>query len=104
MTERAAHKDVGGNGGSTTHVRDRIVEVGERADDLAKSVRTTTNEAKVALDREMKAHPYRMVSIAAALGFVLGGGLSLALLRTATSIGARLAVGSIVSRLTNPER
>jgi len=104
MTDRATQKRRNGNGGSSTHVREQVVEVQGRVDDLARSLGTMKKEARASLEQEMKARPYQAVSVAAIVGFVLGGGLSLAVLRTATSIGARLAVGALITRLTKQER
>jgi ElaB/YqjD/DUF883 family membrane-anchored ribosome-binding protein len=79
-------------------VRERVGEVRERADDLARTVGSLARDLEDAVTRETKRRPYQAVAAAATVGFVLGGGLSMGVLRLAMRVGARLATAALLER------
>jgi len=88
-----------GNGReSVAHVTERVLEVRERADDLARTVATMANDARRAVTAEVTRRPYRAMAVAALAGFVLGGGVSVAVLRGATRLGLRFAMAVLLNR------
>lgn len=77
---------------------DLLSELGETAVELYD---------RIDLRREMEEHPYRTLGVAAAVGYVLGGGLFTSFTRRLVGVGARLlllplaqaTLGQIISEL-----
>src|SRR5690606_30387296 len=80
------------------HLLDLLSELGETAVELYD---------RIDLRREMEEHPYRTLGVAAAVGYVLGGGLFTSFTRRLVGVGARLlllplaqaTLGQIISEL-----
>ena len=88
-----------GNGSQKgADVRERVLEVRERADDLARTVGSIAKDLRGVVTKEVKSRPYRAMTVAALAGFVLGGGLSVTVVRSAARIGLRFAMAAMLNQ------
>lgn len=78
------------------HAQELIGEV----DELAESLGETVHEAQAALEAQASARPYAMLGVGAALGFVLGGGLTVRVGRMLVAHGGKAATRLVIKRLT----
>ncbi len=90
-----------GNG----HNRHASTQVGQRVENLSESARALFTEAKgtmnelndfLDLSGRVRRHPYRMLAIAAGVGYVLGGGLFTPATGRLFKLGLRLAAIPLV--------
>lgn len=90
----------GGEGRDGHSHRNRIFEhsadVREEAQDLATSLTELTREVSGVVKEQLDQRPYAVLGVAAACGYVLGGGLPSRITRAGLGIGARMAMGMLV--------
>ena len=93
-TERQGSRSLGNHGREIQHdVQALVAAVQDAADDLQRYLTT-----------QVEQRPYTTLGVAAAVGYVLGGGLrprlTVALLGTATRLGVALATRELAARLS----
>ena len=74
------------------HLEERLFELEREAETLLGTLDQTTGELETALGAQMSERPYGLLAAAAAVGYVLGGGLPSGLTRLALAIGGRIGV------------
>ncbi len=72
--------------------RAHLREVREGSEQVAESLRGAGDEIGAAVKRRATESPWQTLGVAFAAGFVLGGGLSTGVLRTAAQVGTRIAM------------
>jgi ElaB/YqjD/DUF883 family membrane-anchored ribosome-binding protein len=77
-----------------------IAEVRDNADDLAESFTETLDDVKHYVRKQAHQRPYTTLGVAAGVGFILGGGLTLRVGSTLLGIGARVALNSVLRDIT----
>jgi len=85
-------------GGGEMPALERAHEVRERADDLARTVSRMAKEVHGTVAAQVTKRPYHAIALAGLAGFVLGGGLSVAVLRGATRMGLRFAMAALLEK------
>lgn len=78
--------------GALRHLEERLVELREEAETLLGTLERTTGEVETELAARMRERPYGVLAAAAAVGYVLGGGLPSRLTRLAFAIGGRIGI------------
>ena len=73
-----------------------IAEVRDNADDLAESFNETLDDVKHFIRKQVGQRPYTALGVAASVGFILGGGLTVRVGSTLLGIGARVALNSVL--------
>ncbi|MCO5166368.1 MAG: hypothetical protein M9894_08390 [Planctomycetes bacterium] len=102
MRERAVVDDRSqGREGRDGHAhRNRIfehtAELKEEAQDLASSIKDISADVSVMLKEQLDQRPYAVLGVAAAFGYVIGGGLPSRITRAGLSIGLRLGMGMLM--------
>jgi hypothetical protein len=71
-------------------------DIEREVSDLASSVQDAAGEVRRSLATQLEERPYATLAIAAAAGYVLGGGLATRMTRTLLAIGGRLALALLV--------
>jgi ElaB/YqjD/DUF883 family membrane-anchored ribosome-binding protein len=96
----SAQRKSDGNAGNNHRPRigDRIVEIQDSAQHLLTEARAAVTDIREALDvkSRVERHPYAMLGAAAAIGYVLGGGLFTPLTASLLRLGIRLAAIPLV--------
>lgn len=69
---------------------------------LRSAAQCALRDCAAILQERLTQHPYATVAVAAGVGYVLGGGLPLPLVRAALAIGGRLAVERALVQLVQP--
>ena len=77
-----------------------IAEVRENADDLAESFSDTLDDVKQFARKQTRQRPYAALGMAAGVGFILGGGLTVRVGSTLLGIGARVALNTVLREVT----
>ena len=77
-----------------------IAEVRDNADDLAESFNETLDDVKQLVRKQMRQRPYTALGVAAGVGFILGGGLTVRVGSTLLGLGARVALNSLLREVT----
>ena len=80
----------------SAHAQELMGEV----DDLAESLGETVHDLQEMVDEQVSERPYTSLAAAAALGFVLGGGLTVRVGRLLMGYGGRTAAKMLYKRLT----
>ena len=80
----------------SAHAQELLGEV----DDLAESLGETVDDLQEMVDAQVSERPYVSLAAAAALGFVLGGGLTVRVGRMLAGYGGRTAAKMLFKRLT----
>lgn len=80
----------------SAHAQELLGEV----DDLAESLGETVHDLQAMVDEQVGERPYASMAAAAALGFVLGGGLTVRVGRLLMGYGGRTAAKMLFRRLT----
>lgn len=88
--------------GTTARMREQSRKVRDDLEELASTVMAARSEWETTLREHLTAHPYAGLAAAAGLGYVLGAGVSPALLRTIFGLGTRIALAMVVRELTAP--
>jgi hypothetical protein len=86
----------GGNGARGNHrpgLGERVEHIGSTAQQVLTEARDVVSDLKQTVDlrRRMDEHPYAMLAAAAAVGYVLGGGLLTSLTGTFIRLGLKVA-------------
>lgn len=104
----ADEREERGGGARDGHAhRNRIFEhtadVKEEAQDLATSMAELTKEVSCVLKDQLEQRPYAVLGVAAAFGYVLGGGLPSRITRTGLGIAARIGMGMLVRQVVESQ-
>lgn len=89
-----------------TH-RNRIFEhtadLKEEAQDIASSVSELSREVSVVLKEQLDQRPFAVLGVAAACGYILGGGLPSRITRAGLGIAARIGMGMLVRQVVESQ-
>ncbi len=77
-----------------------MAEVRDNADDLAESFSETLDDVKHFVREQTRQRPYASLGVAASIGFILGGGLTVRVGSTLLGIGARVALNTVLREVT----
>ncbi|MGD9763137.1 MAG: hypothetical protein AB7V27_05460 [Candidatus Binatia bacterium] len=86
-------------------VRELIEQVLRMRSDMksfSSTARRALEDGDGILRETLREHPYRTIAVAAGIGYVLGGGLPISLIRTALAIGGRFAIERAILELVRP--
>lgn len=96
----------GGNGAAHPPSARELVEQGERIGheiaSLADAARQAAFGWEDVLRERLRERPYATLAVAAAVGYVLGGGLPTGLIRLALALSGRAALDHLLSQLARP--
>lgn len=99
----ADERDQGGDARDGHTHRNRIFEhttdLKEEAKDLATSVSELSKEVSFVLKEQLDQRPFAVLGVAAACGYVLGGGLPSRITRAGLGIAARIGMGMLVRQV-----
>lgn len=88
--------------GATKRVVEQSRRVREDVQELVSAPFDARSEVEQSLRERLTAHPYLGLAAAAGVGYVLGAGVSLGLLRSAVGLGSRVALAVVMRRLAGP--
>lgn len=88
--------------GATRRVVEQSRRVREDVQELVSAVFEARSEIEQSLRERLTARPYLGLAAAAGVGYVLGAGISLGLLRGAIGVGSRVAFAVMMRRLAGP--
>lgn len=106
MSRRPASR-MGAEGADEIGAAELVADMRRAADDLVglvDALRHLARNGDALLRRELATHPYGTLAAAAAVGYVLGGGVRTQMARMALRIGGRLALERALARLVDPPR
>jgi hypothetical protein len=89
-----------------SEVSDRVGRIGSEARELTHTLESSVREAEDYMREQMSSHPYRALAAAAAVGYVLGGGLATRLTALLLAFGSRMALEVAAREMTmrlNPD-
>lgn len=75
---------------------EHTAELKEEAQDLASSLKDLSADVRGALEEQLEQRPYAVLGVAAAFGYVLGGGLPSRITRAGLGIGMRIGMGMLM--------
>jgi ElaB/YqjD/DUF883 family membrane-anchored ribosome-binding protein len=95
-------------GGRDGHAhKNRIFEhtadLKEEAQDIASSLSELTRDLTDTVSVHLQQRPYAVLGVAAAVGYVLGGGLASRITRAGLGLGARIGMGMLVRQFVEQQ-
>jgi hypothetical protein len=81
-------------------VGNRVGRIGSEARELTNSLESSVHQAEDYLRTQMSDHPYRSLAVAAAVGYVLGGGVATRVTALLLALGSRVALEVAAREMT----